>query len=78
MSADERSPDEVAREQARTEVEETLLDIEQAIRSAEQGRRKISADGSERNLRLALDRAAEQRSARSCSKPGTSAATNNA
>jgi hypothetical protein len=60
VSADERSPDEAAREQARTEVEETLLNIEQAIRRAEQGRRKISADGSERNLRLALDRAAEQ------------------
>lgn len=51
-----RSPEEAAREQARAEV----VNIEQAIRRADQGRKKISPDGSERNLRLALDRAAEQ------------------
>jgi len=41
-------------------VEETLLNIEQAIRRAERGRDSIPADGSERNLRLALDQASAQ------------------
>jgi hypothetical protein len=59
-SAAERSPEEVAREQALHEVEQTLLNIEQAIRRADCGRRAISPDGNERNLRLALDRAVEQ------------------
>jgi len=59
-SAAERSPEEVAREQALHEVEETLLNIEQAIRRADRGRQAISPDGSERNLRLALDHAVEQ------------------
>jgi hypothetical protein len=59
-SAAERSPDEVAREQALHEVEQTLLNIEQAIRRADSGRRAISAEGNERNLRLALDRTVEQ------------------
>lgn len=53
----ERSQDEVAREHAMTEVEQTLLNIETAITRADQGRKKIPAEGSERNLRLALDRA---------------------
>ncbi len=59
-SATERSPEEAAREQALQEVEQTLLNIEDAIRRADRGRQKISLDGSERNLRLALDRAIEQ------------------
>ena len=56
----ERSPEEVAREQALHEVEQTLLNIEEAIRRADRGRKAISLDGNERNLRLALDRAVEQ------------------
>lgn len=59
-SVAERSPDEVAREQALHEVEQTLLNIEEAIRRADAGRKKIPLDGSERNLRLALDHAVEQ------------------
>ncbi len=57
---EERSPEEVAREQALHEVEQTLLNIEQAIRRADAGRRAINPDGFERNLKLALDRAVEQ------------------
>jgi hypothetical protein len=56
----ERSPEEMAREQALHEVEQTLLNIEDAIRRADRGRQKISVDSNERNLRLALDRAIEQ------------------
>lgn len=59
-SASERSPEEVAREQAMNEVEQTLLNIEQAIRRADRGRKAISPDGNERNLRLALDQAVER------------------
>jgi hypothetical protein len=59
-SVTERSPEEVAREQALHEVEQTLLNIEEAIRRADRGRQKITLDGNERNLRLALDRAIEQ------------------
>jgi len=59
-STPERSPEEVAREQAMHEVEQTLLNIEQAIRRADRGRKAISPDGNERNLRLALDQAVEQ------------------
>lgn len=56
----ERSPEEAAREQALHEVEQTLLNIEDAIRRADRGRQKIPLDSDERNLRLALDRAVEQ------------------
>jgi hypothetical protein len=56
----ERSSEEVAREQAMHELEQTLLNIEQTIQRADRGRRTISPDGNERNLRLALDRAIEQ------------------
>ena len=59
-SATERSPEEAAREQALHEVEQTLLNIEEAIRRADRGRQKISLDGNERNMRLALDRTIEQ------------------
>lgn len=59
-SVAERSPGEVAKEQALHEVEQTLLNIEEAIRRADRGRKKISPDGNERNLRLALDHAVEQ------------------
>ncbi len=59
-SGADRSPEEAAREQALHEVEQTLLNIEQAIRRADRGRRAISPDGNERNLRLALDQAVEQ------------------
>lgn len=59
-SASERSPEEVAREQALHEVEQTLLNIEQAIRRAEGAASRISLDGNERNLRLALDDAIRQ------------------
>lgn len=55
-----RSPEETAREQALHEVEQTLLNIENAIRRADRSRQKISLDGSQRNLRLALDRAIKQ------------------
>lgn len=59
-STPERSPQDVAREQAMHEVEQTLLNVEEAIRRADRGRKTISPDGNERNLRLALDRAVEQ------------------
>jgi soluble cytochrome b562 len=49
----ERSPEQIAHEAALHEVEETLLNIEQAIRRADRGRKAIPAD--ERNLRLCLD-----------------------
>jgi hypothetical protein len=56
----ERSPEQAARELALHEVEETLLNIEQAIRRADRGRRSISADGPGRNLKLSLDTAVDQ------------------
>lgn len=60
QSVAERSPSDVAREEALHEVEQTLLNIEEAIRRAHRGRKAISPEGDERNLRLALDRAVEQ------------------
>jgi hypothetical protein len=56
----ERSPDQVARETALHEVEETLLNIEQAIKRADRGRRTIPAQGNEQNLKLCLDAAVDQ------------------
>ena len=56
----ERSPDQVAREAALHEVEATLLNIEEAIKRADRGRKAIHAGGNERNLRLCLDAAVEQ------------------
>lgn len=56
----ERSPDQAAREAAMHEVEETILNIEQAIRRADRGRKSIPADGASRNLRLCLDAAVAQ------------------
>ena len=55
----ERSPDQVAREDALREVEETLLHIEQAIKRADRGRNAIRGDGND-NLKLSLDTAVEQ------------------
>jgi hypothetical protein len=59
-SGSERSPDQVAREAALHEVEEALLNIEQAIKRADRGRRTIPPEGNEKNLRLCLDTAVEQ------------------
>jgi hypothetical protein len=59
-SDSERSPDQVAREAALHEVEETLLNIEQAIKRADRGRRTIRAEGNEQNLKLCLNAAVEQ------------------
>jgi hypothetical protein len=56
----ERSPEAAVREQAMHEVEQTLLNIEEVIRRADRGRKAISPNGNERNLRLSLDRAVEQ------------------
>lgn len=56
----ERSPEQVAREDALREVEETLLNIEQAIRRADRGRKAIPAGGGGRNLRLCLDAVVQQ------------------
>jgi hypothetical protein len=56
----ERSPEQIAREAAMHQVEETLLNIEQAIRRADHGRKAIPVGGSERNLRLCLDTAVDQ------------------
>jgi hypothetical protein len=56
----ERSAAQAAREAALREVEETLLNIEQAIKRADRGRKAIPAGGNERNLRLCLDTAVEQ------------------
>jgi hypothetical protein len=58
-SDSERSPEQVAREEALHEVEETLLNIEQAIKRADRGRQAIRGDGND-NLRLSLDTAVEQ------------------
>jgi hypothetical protein len=60
QTAAERSPSEVAREQALHEIEQTLLNIEEAIRRAHRSRKAISPEGEQRNLRLALDHAVEQ------------------
>jgi hypothetical protein len=59
-SESERSPAQVAREAALHEVEETLLNIEQAIKRADRARRTIPAGGDEQNLKLCLDTAVEQ------------------
>jgi hypothetical protein len=59
-STSERSPEETAREQALHEVEQTLLNIEQAIRRADRARKTISPTGEQRNIRLSLDRVVEQ------------------
>jgi hypothetical protein len=56
----ERSPEQIAREAALHEVEETLLNIEQAIRRADRGRKAIPTGGTEQNLRLCLDSAVDQ------------------
>jgi hypothetical protein len=56
----ERSPEQIAREAAMHEVEETLLNIEQAIRRADRGRKAIRTGGAERNLLLCLDAAIDQ------------------
>jgi len=56
----ERSPEQAAREAALHEVEETLLNIEQAIRRADRGRKSIHAEGDARNLRLCLDAVVDQ------------------
>jgi hypothetical protein len=58
-SAMERSPDQIAHETAMHEVEETLLNIEQAIRRADRGRKAILA-GSEQNLRRCLETVIDQ------------------
>ena len=50
----------MAREAALHEVEETLLNIEQAIKRADRGRRAIPRGGNEQNLKLCLDAAVEQ------------------
>ena len=56
----ERSPEQIAREAAMHEVEETLLNIEQAIRRADRGRKAIRTGSNEQNLRLCLDAAVDQ------------------
>jgi hypothetical protein len=56
----ERSPGQIAREAALHEVEETLLNIEQAIKRADRGRNAIPAKGTEQNLRLCLDSVVDQ------------------
>jgi hypothetical protein len=56
----ERSPEQTAREAALHEVEETLLNIEQAIKRADRGRKAIPPGSAEQNLRLCLDRVVEQ------------------
>jgi hypothetical protein len=56
----ERSQDQIAREAALHEVEETLLNIEQAIKRADRGRKAIPSGGNEQNLRLCLDAVVDQ------------------
>lgn len=51
----ERSAEQAVREGALHEVEETLLNIEQAIRRADRGRKAISNDPATYNLKLSLD-----------------------
>jgi hypothetical protein len=60
QSGAERSRSDVAHERALHEDEQTLLNIEEAIRRAHCSSQAISPDGDERNLRLALDRTVEQ------------------
>lgn len=50
----ERSPEQVAHEQAMREVSDTLLNIEQAIRRGDRARRSIEVVGREPDLALAL------------------------
>jgi hypothetical protein len=59
-AAMERSPEQTAREAALHEVEETLLNIEQAIKRADRGRKAIPTQGTDQNLRLCLDSAVDQ------------------
>lgn len=59
-STAERSADDAAQERALHEVEQTLLNIEQAIHRADRGRKTIPLDSEQRNLRVALDRTIEQ------------------
>ncbi len=56
----ERGPEQVAREAALHQVEETILNIEQAIKRADRARKAITVDGPENNLRLALVTAVTQ------------------
>lgn len=56
----ERAPEQIAREDAMRHVEETLLNIEQAIRRADQARKAIPAGGPNDNLRLCLDTVVRQ------------------
>ncbi len=56
----ERSPEQIAREAALHEVEETLLNIEQAIKRADRGRKAMPTGDTEQNLRLCLDRTVDQ------------------
>ncbi|PZS38723.1 MAG: hypothetical protein DLM62_12175 [Pseudonocardiales bacterium] len=56
----ERSPEQVAREDALRQVEETLLNIEEAIRRADRARKSIPIGSNEQNLRLCLDTAVEK------------------
>ncbi|MFN2625342.1 MAG: hypothetical protein ABR520_04575 [Mycobacteriales bacterium] len=50
----ERSPEQVAHEAVMTEVAETLLNVEQAIRRAERARRTVAVSGRDPNRELAL------------------------
>lgn len=56
----ERSSEQIAHEAALKEVEETLLNIEQAIRRADRGRKAILAAGPEHNFRLCLETVVDQ------------------
>ena len=56
----DRPEEQIAHETALQEVEETLLNIEQAIHRADRGRKVIPVGGSEQNLRLCLDTAIDQ------------------
>jgi hypothetical protein len=56
----ERTPEQIAREDAMRHVEETMLNIEQAIRRADQARKSIPTGGPEENLRLCLDTVVRQ------------------
>lgn len=55
----ERSPEQVAHEQAVREVGDTLLNIEQAIKRGQRARRSIEVIGREPDLALALGTALE-------------------
>lgn len=56
----ERSAEQVAREAALHQVEETLLNIEEAIRRADRARKAMPVGGTEQNLRLSLGTAVEK------------------